>query len=475
MALFNTKKLVCMAAGAALFTGCADESPTPLGTESQTLGLERPAHMVDSGFLVTEPTQGGCIDRRQDPSGSCNNFETKEKVYLALGSDVPDGEYFFAVIDPTMRPWGFLDGADGNLSDTTPTRGATSASGDVLRSRTFTLYRGRIRDFHSTHAVSARDGRPLIQLMPFDDTTDARKTYVAGLCSIDAMRITDCKFDMFRVRDETAVPTPVSGKVYYDANTNGRFDEGEAGISGVTILYLNETDGRLTTDRGGNFVAQLMPDTYTFMQKLMPRPKWMQTGNVFEQWSTEGESRISLNWFRTYEVSVVDERPITGLNFGNVCVGGGGGKLLSFWAGRKGAELVSTADVAKLSEMELKGEGGDFDPSSHAELAKWLEAAPTGNVNMALSAEMAALKLSTLHGFVGEEALVRAQGAHSANVSGFSTVRELLYEVNSVLGEIRPEIRVEERKVMLRRALADANVNRSFVQANEAACRVASE
>lgn len=472
--VISTKKWFCMVAGAALFTGCADETPSPLGTDSQAVGLERPAPMVDVGFLATDPVEGGCLERPQASNGSCNNFETKEKVYLALSAELPDGEYFFAVMDPTAKPGAFLEGADGNLSDTTPTRGATSASGDPARNRKFTVYRGQLKDFSSSHPVSARDGRPLIGLAPFDDTTDARKTYVAALCSIDAATLPDCRLDVFRVRGETFVPTPVSGKVYYDANTNGRFDEGEAGLAGVTVIYKDGVEGRLVTDRSGGFAVQLAPDTYTFMQQLMPRPTWMQTGNVFDQWRIGGRNRVSLDWSRTYMVSVIDDRPITGLNFGNVCIGGGGARSISFWAGRRGAELVSNADVAKLSEMELKEADGDFDPSTHAELAAWLLSAPEGSLNMSLSAELAALRLSTLHDFVREDALVRARGAQRANVSEFALVRDLFVEVNEVLADQRPEIRVEQRKMALKRALADANGNRSFAQADESACRAAS-
>ena len=47
--------------------------------------------------------------------------------------------------------------------------------------------------------------------------------------------------------DDLVTQGSVSGLVYYDANTNGRFDEGEAGLSHIEVVYVTSGGSVLTT------------------------------------------------------------------------------------------------------------------------------------------------------------------------------------------------------------------------------------
>jgi LPXTG-site transpeptidase (sortase) family protein len=62
----------------------------------------------------------------------------------------------------------------------------------------------------------------------------------------------------------------ISGIVFYDANTNGVFDSGDAVLSGVTITLLDQYGHVLTataTGSGGNYsFDNLLPGTYTVVQ-----------------------------------------------------------------------------------------------------------------------------------------------------------------------------------------------------------------
>ena len=69
--------------------------------------------------------------------------------------------------------------------------------------------------------------------------------------------------------EQTEMPevgTGVQGKIYTDTNANGRFDLGEPGISGRTIITVNVADfadtQRTTADQKGDYSFELAAGTY---------------------------------------------------------------------------------------------------------------------------------------------------------------------------------------------------------------------
>ncbi len=67
-----------------------------------------------------------------------------------------------------------------------------------------------------------------------------------------------------------ALPGSLGGSVFHDANSNGIFDDGESGISGVQVTLLDDagqTVATTTTDaEGGYLFDDLSPGTYTLVQ-----------------------------------------------------------------------------------------------------------------------------------------------------------------------------------------------------------------
>src|SRR5438132_1313568 len=108
-----------------------------------------------AAFTTFDATAGGCLD---SPNGiNCNHYTAKDKVYMSGGptaAGLSNGSYFFAVLTPGSQNGGFVDGATGNLSDTTV--GGTpgdSGSGDLVANRTFTVVNHQIATYGGSHAT----------------------------------------------------------------------------------------------------------------------------------------------------------------------------------------------------------------------------------------------------------------------------------------------------------------------------------
>ena len=153
----------------------------------------------------------------------------------------------------------------------------------------------------------------------------------------------------------------ISGKKYYDANLNGQWDTGEPGIANWKITYTGAASGTLTTGAGGTFSASLIPGSYTLAEKVANSP-WIQIGNTVDQTSASGGSTATLNNKR-YSLGIVGGGEVTGLNFGNVCTGAGGGNTIGFWSNSNGQKLIGEDDLLEIRNLNLKNANGfHFDP-----------------------------------------------------------------------------------------------------------------
>lgn len=225
-----------------------------------------------AGFTTFDATQGGCLD---SPNGvDCNNYRSKEDVYMngggSGGGGLPDGDYYWAVLVPGYQNGGFVDGAMGNLSDTTA--GGTkfdAGSGDDASNRTFTLSGGLISAYGGTHAMGvAPNGQDIIQLMPYDDTANNGGVYILAVCEVGATSPSQCKYDAFRVKKRAPIKGIIEGLKYFDANMNGQWDAGEPGLANWPIDYSNGVAGTILTDASGQFSLEVAgPDTIHFAEQ----------------------------------------------------------------------------------------------------------------------------------------------------------------------------------------------------------------
>ena len=272
------------------------------------------------------------------------------------------------------------------------------------------------------------------------------------------------------------IPPPeeevASGTKYYDANTNGQLDAGEVGLSDWPIDYTDgTTSASVLTDAAGNFTVDLDPGTYTFAER-QAGPPWIQTGNTVDQ--SGGTADVTLNADMTYTASFDAGETATGLNFGNVCVGGGGGLTTGFWGNKKGQALIGADDLALLRSLNLvNADGSPFDPTTAAQVRTWLRDATAVNMAYMLSAQLAAMALNVHNGFVQGSALVHAPGTTSANAAGFATINDLMAEANAELG-LHPTALLgdawRDYQTALKDALDNANNNLTFVQAGASSC-----
>jgi hypothetical protein len=231
---------------------------------------------------------------------------------------------------------------------------------------------------------------------------------------------------------------------FYDANANGINDDGQL-ITGWKVRIqdaidlIRYTPANLTLD----------PDDYTV---------------------TEFDP-VETNWIHTTPTSVDvtlaedDEKTV---EFGNVCLGAGGGKTRGFWSNKNGQARFGADDLALMVSLNLrKADGSAFDPGNYAAFRTWLLSANATNMAYMLSAQLSAMELNVLNGLVNGSALIYAPGATSANALGFATVNALMAEANAELGlhgltlDGSPYRAYQEA---LKNALDAGNNNLNFVQ-----------
>ena len=220
---------------------------------------------------------------------NCNHYGAKEYVWLNGGPDAnhlkPDGEYFFAVLEPGGQPDPNDQGGvtDKNLSD----------DWDDYTNRTFTVFEGEVSAYGGTHWFDSGrnepgpgdpkpNGKPpFIRLFPYSDTTNPGGVYIMAICYIGDGTMypvdpRDCKYDAFKVvkgAEEKKFQFMLSGFKFNDYDENGIFDGDEPGIDGWKITVEGDgADGKdineeLTTNTDGNGYWEYTSPSYMFNGK----------------------------------------------------------------------------------------------------------------------------------------------------------------------------------------------------------------
>jgi hypothetical protein len=482
------------------------------------------AIVAGAGFTTNDPNKDGndsCLNgpASATPKVNCNLYGSKDFVWINGGptggqNSLTDGTYFFAVLDPGGQK-DPNDGTDGNLSDASPT--TNTPGGDAYTDREFTVSGGKIATYlgggHDTDAFYTDPNGLFINLMPYDDTTNPGGVYILAICQLSTTQEgspingtvtpSSCKYDAFKAPsstcEEDCTPTPfggLSGLKYYDANANGQLDGTEAGIPGWKINIHDGFNQNLTTDSQGQFsIANIAPDTYTLTElqptnqkcvtevingvsTLVCSPVWKQSGNIVNQSTAPAGSSVSLANF-IYTVVLGDTGTVSGLNFGNLCLGAGGGLTLGYWSNKNGqaaqfsnAKLAAT--LAFLAALNLRNaNGSDFDPTTYTLFRTWLLGASATNMAYMLSAQLAAMELNVRNGNVSGSSLVYAPGTNSANSGGYATIADLMAEANTELG-LHPLTTsgspYRAYQEALKTALDRANNNLNFVQSSQTGC-----
>lgn len=206
---------------------------------------------------------------------------------------------------------------------------------------------------------------------------------------------------------------------FYDENANGVFDEREAPIEGWMVQILRDDvviETRMT-DADGEVLFTVPYGDYT-IREIMPLESCWKPTTALSQ-----------------TVTVVRRETADRVEFGNLCLGYGGGKTLGFWSNKNGLSYVGDTDLEMLRSLNLRDADGDpFDPTSKNSFRSWLLSANATNMAYMLSAQLAAMELNVYNGFVDGDALIYAPGTTSANPLGFATVASVMAEANNELG-----------------------------------------
>src|SRR5206468_546014 len=268
----------------------------------------------------------------------------------------------------------------------------------------------------------------------FDDTPNPGgeyKVWVSTDCNFDN---NSTKTDNFQVKSNptptptptatpTATPSPtpcpkgwVCVTTFYDANANGIQDNGEVQIPGWQFWAFAHDNLHL--------------------RKETPKCIYINVGD----YRVQARGPNELNWIHTTPIDVdfdVDTDYTEEVTFGTVCTGSGGGFTLGYW-NTSGLQLAARGDFTALTALNLvtgQGTAQDFTGTvaqNRASLKQFLLGANTTNMANMLSAQLAAMKLNVLHGFVNGSALIYAPGLSGCgtvgglNSLGFISINDLM-------------------------------------------------
>ena len=382
------------------------------------------------------PTPGAIFTTNSTCDGTnINIYSSKDAVYLDGGpahpgaAGLPDGEYYVQVTAPD----GTLLGTSLGTGDETP---AVVVGGE----------------FQSCYQLSAILIKASDSTPGYDDTPNPGGEYKVWASAVSTFNNGDgTKTDNFKVKCLDCDPEPPQGTLnvikFYDANANGINDDGQL-ITGWRISiqdgmnYIRDTPVSITVD----------PDDYVVTEADPIETSWRHT--------TPNPVNITLH----------DGEDPT-VEFGNLCLGAGGGLTLGFWSNKNGAKVITGPPNRLPGVLSLclrNADGSLLGSVSLGNFQKFLLNASATNMANMLSAQLAAMHLNVASGGVNGSALIYAPGATGANSLGYATVNQVIAEASAELcahGYTVSGDPFRNYQESLKNALDKANNNLNFVQA----------
>lgn len=238
---------------------------------------------------------------------------------------------------------------------------------------------------------------------------------------------------------------------FYDANANGINDDGKFVTGWKMTLAGYDSAGNVVpaqtkfTDGTGVACFKDLPLGTYRVAEVLPNTKWVAKTPT------------------TVPVVLNQCSDLVTVEFGNLCLGAGGGLTLGFWSNNNGRALFGADDLALMVSLNLRNANGSvFDPGNYSAFKSWLLSANANNMANMLSAQLAAMELNVLNGMVNGLSLVYVNGC-----GGFMTVNDLMAAANTELGlhgctPFGGSYRAYQE--CLKNALDRANNNLTFVQ-----------
>jgi len=360
-----------------------------------------------------------------------NIFTSKSDVFVGGGpahegaAGLPDGFYYIQVTEPG----GALLGTSVGSATPTPVH----------------VTNGKFDQCYQLEAlvIKASDSTS-----GYDDTTNGGGEYKVWVSQNSDF--SNGKTDNFKVQPNVPATGTLNVNKFYDANANGLNDDGQS-ITGWKVRIIDDTE----LFRFTPVSIIVAPDNYTVSEFDPAETNWMHT--------TANPVNVTVNAGGTETVE-----------FGNLCLGPGGGHTLGFWSNKNGQATMNDGGSA-CSELTLlnglylrNGAGARMNfGCDYTAFRNWLLSASATNMAYMLSAQLAAMELNVEAGFVSGSALVYAPGTNSANALGFATANDLMAEANAELtlhGTAFAGDGWRNYQEALKNALDKANNNQTFVQ-----------
>ena len=415
-------------------------APKPLILFLLVLTLIVSTFTLMSAVSAAPPLTGAIFTTDSTCTGTnINIFSSKDAVYLDGGpahpaaAGLPDGEYYCQVTEPN----GTLLGTSLGTADETP----IVVTGN---------------EFAACYQLSAILRKASDSTPGYDTTSNPGGEYKVWVSTGPEFANSASKTDNFKVREEDSEPPQAALAInkFYDANANGVNDPGEQLITGWKVRIQDNIDYIRFTP----VVIILDPDSYTITEFAPLETNWVRT--------TPSPVMITLN--------NGDEETV---EFGNVCLGGGGGHTLGFWSNKNGQATIndgntSEPELALLRACNLRNANGTaFDPTNYTQFRTWLLSANATNMAYMLSAQLSAMKLNVESGHVLGGSLIYAPALLPFNPTGINSLgfisinnlvaaadAELFLHGNTTTGPFRAY------QEALKNALDAANNNQNFVQ-----------
>jgi hypothetical protein len=398
-------------------------------------------------------------------SGSCdgtniNIFASKADVYLDGGpahpgaAGLPDGNYYVQVTEP-----------DGTVLGKSATAIAVVSGGEFAQCYQLSAI---LNTFSSGFTVAG-----------YDDSTNGGGVYKVWISMDNTFPAGANKTDNFKVKacdpnDPNCNPSDQANlrvRKYYDANANGINDDNQP-IAGWKIHiedgidFIRFTPVDLVVD----------PDTYTVTELPTLELNWLHTGcAVLDNLALTSSACVPGPDSTSVSLATNEDKTV---EFGNVCLGAGGGLTLGFWSNKNGQNLVDQNDINYLNGLCLRDSAGnDLNwtgslSTQKTALKNFLLGANATNMANMLSAQLAAMELNVREGNVSGSALVYAPcliGTDANETSlGFISIDDLMAAARASLcanGNTTAAGALRDYQECLKTTLDKANNNKNFVQA----------
>jgi hypothetical protein len=435
---------------------------------SALLTLATVSVLATTGAIFTTDGSGGM------PNG--NIYDSKADVYLNGGppanapctsAGLPDGDYYFQVTDPS---------------------GTVLLSSDPIADRQVTVFGGVFVSAinHDTNPGTC-PGAVAVQLIPFADTPNNGGEYKVWITLQSAYSEgngtfgfvnADSKTDNFKVKPTECVGddcnpqllAAIIGLKFYDTNADGVKQSDELVIPGWRIEKTPPTPADVTYTSALGEYSYLI-DTlgiYT-ISEVAPPPGFVPNAGAVWLNTTPTSANVTVT-----QANIDNEETVDGPDFGNVCLGAGGGLTLGFWSNKNGAKVITGPPnllPGVLSFCLRNGDGSLLGNVSLANFQKFLLNANATNMANMLSAQLAAMELNVASGRVSEASLVYAPCligvTGGANAAGFISIGALmdLAETSLCANGYTPAGSPDRAyQECLKNALDQANNNLNFIQ-----------